>query len=268
MEVRTTTVTRYSSYAEMPDSMQDDALLRIEADPAVLHGAWAVPGGCAYAFASVDAYGGEPCWLNVVGSAPADALLLAETALGELGGKCRGITVPRSLPTDGLTWRREEAGLWDLMRCDAAPPVQPGESQVTQIHDLAAVQAFLDRVNPHHSVAAAHHEVEAWLGVADSASGLLAVGAFTRRVSGTAYLASIATAPEARGRGLGAAVAAALTRRAFAQGDALCTLAHYHPNEPARRIYLRLGYRTTHQLSSHHLDSAEETEITPAPEAG
>jgi len=115
-----TVVTRYGSYAELPESILDDALLLLETDPAVLHGAWSVEGGCA----------------------------------------------------------------------------------------------------------------------------------FTRRARGIGYLASIATAPESRGQGLGGAVTAALTRHAFASGGGICTLAHFHPNEPARRLYLRLGYRTTHQAQS------------------
>ena len=240
-------VTRYGSYAELPEPIGGDALLLMESDPAVLHGAWSIEGG--YAFSSRDAYGGDPCWLNVVGS-PEAAAILAELALAELGGKCGGITVPRGVEI-AHELARQEPGQWDLMCCEAEPPTQPGEDRVARIEDLAAVQAFLDRVNPDHSVRADHPEVERWLGVADEETGApLAIGAFTRRPHGIGYLASIATAPEARGRGLGAAVSAALTRHAFAAGDAVCTLAHFHPNEPARRLYLRLGYRTTHQLQS------------------
>ena len=240
-------VTRYGSYAELPEQMLDDTVLLIETDPEVLHGAWEVDGG--YAFASIDGYGGDPCWLSVAG-ALGSAAVLVEVALGELGEQCCGITVPRGL--DITRWvGQEQPNQWDAMRCDAPPPAQPGEERVARVTDLAALQAFLDRVNPHHSVRADHPEVERWLGVAEEASGeLLAVGAFTRRRRGTAYLASIATAPEARGQGLGASVTAALTRHAFASGDSLCTLAHYHPNDAARRIYLRLGYRTTHQSQS------------------
>ncbi|HEX4788338.1 MAG TPA: GNAT family N-acetyltransferase, partial [Actinospica sp.] len=236
----TAAITRFGAYAEMPAVMLDDALLRIETDPGILHGAWSL--GEGYAFASVDAYGGEPCWLNVVGPAQA-AAALTEIALAELGAQCFGITVPRGVDTARWSGGRE-AGEWDLMRCDEPPAFQPGEERVAHLTDLAAVQAFLDQVNPSHSVRADHPEVERWMGVAQESSGtLLAVGAFTRRRAGTGYLASIATAEQARGQGLGGAVTAALTRHAFATGDALCTLAHFHPNEPARRMYLRLGYR-------------------------
>ena len=247
-------VARFGSYAEMPEALRQDALLRIEADPAVLHGAWAFEDG--YAFASVDGYGGDPCWLNLVGPA-GPAAVLARTALAELeadGRQNYGITVPRGLVGTGWTAPGSETGTWDLMCCEAAPAARSGEERVRPLTDLEAVREFLERVNPHHSVRADHPEVECWLGVADEASGVpLALGAFTRRRFGTPYLASIATAPEARGQGLGAAVTAALTRHAFEAGDGMCTLAHFHPNDPARRVYLRLGYRTSHQLASYTL---------------
>ena len=244
-------VARFDSYPHLPDAVRDDTLVRIEADPGVLHGAWTTEGG--YALASADSYGGDPCWLNVIGT-PAVASALVEAAMAELGEACCGLTVPRGVDIERWIGPGQEPDAWDLMRCDQAPPTQAAEHRVTVLTDLATVQAFLDRVNPHHSVRAEHREVELWMGVADEADGaLLAVGAFTRRPSGAAYLASIATAEPARGQGLGAAVTAALTRYAFASGDVLCTLAHYHPNEPARRVYQRLGYQTTHQNHSHTL---------------
>lgn len=256
-------VTRFESYTQLPAEVLDDALLRLETDPGVLHGAWTLPGG--YAFASIDSYGGDPCWLHVVAE-PATALVLVEAAMAELGDACFGITVPRGVDVSRWVAADPDHGSWDLMRCDEAPPVQPGEHRVRILEDLGAVQAFLDRVNPTHSVRADHAEVERWMGVTGEAEGtLLSVGAFTRRVSGVAYLASIATDPQARGQGLGAAVTAALTRHAFASGDVLCTLAHYHPNDPARRLYLRLGYRTTHQNLSNPLPRpATPGQRTPA----
>ncbi|WP_051450991.1 GNAT family N-acetyltransferase [Actinospica robiniae] len=257
------TVTRFDSYRQLPAEVLDDALLRLETDPGILHGAWTTPGG--YAFASIDSYGGDPCWLNVVAD-PAVALALVEAAMADLGDACFGITVPRGVDVSRWVVADPGHGSWDLMRCDEPPAAQPGEDRVRVLTDLAAVQAFLDRVNPSHSVRADHAEVERWMGVADEASGeLLALGAFTRRVSGVAYLASIATDAQARGQGLGAAVTAVLTRHAFASGDVLCTLAHYHPNEPARRLYLRLGYRTTHQNLSNPLPRpAAPADGTPA----
>ena len=64
------------------------------------------------------------------------------------------------------------------------------------------------------------------------------------------HLASIATHPDVRGTGLGAAVTAALTRQLLAEGHEVVTLGMYADNVVARRMYLRLGYRCAHEFSS------------------
>jgi ribosomal protein S18 acetylase RimI-like enzyme len=217
--------------------------------------AWCLDGGLAFAAADDDS--GSECWVSVVGD-PGAAPALADAALADLGERVAGLTVPRGVPL--TPWNAQPppgapgTHDWDLMACYAAPDAQPAQSRVSEFadaDDLARVQQFLDRVSAHHSVRADDKLVELWAGVLDEDSGgLLAVGALTRRDSGVSYLASIATDPAARGRGYGGAVTALLTRRAFEAGEPLCTLAHYHPNEAARRMYLRLGYRTTHQFSS------------------
>jgi ribosomal protein S18 acetylase RimI-like enzyme len=56
-------------------------------------------------------------------------------------------------------------------------------------------------------------------------------------------LSGIAVEPALRGRGLGRAVTAELTRRAVAR-HGLCTLGMFSSNTVARRLYRRLGYRT------------------------
>jgi ribosomal protein S18 acetylase RimI-like enzyme len=219
--------------------------------------AWSLDGGLA--FAAADDYSGSDCWLSVVGN-PSAAPLLVDAALADLGDRIAGLTVPRGVTL--ASWHAEPpAGHennsdWDLMATRTPPPEQRGEQYVVPLKDLIEVQDFLDRVSPLHSVRADYELVDLWAGVreGDDASGsLLAVGALTRRISGVAYLASIATDPQTRGRGFGGALTAHLTRRVFERGEKLCTLAHYPPNEPARRVYLRLGYHTTHQFSSGHI---------------
>lgn len=210
--------------------------------------------GGGLAFAAADDYSGAACWLSVVGD-PQVTAHLVDAALADLGERIAGLTIPRGV---GLArWNAgpgpggEADSDWDLMAIWSPPAVQRAESRVDALSDLPEIQDFLDRVNPHHSVRADYELIDQWAGVRDEGSGaLLAVGALTRRYSGVAYLASIATDPAARGRGFGAAVTAALTRRPFEHGERLCTLAHYHPNDSARRLYLRLGYQTTHQFSS------------------
>lgn len=216
--------------------------------------AWALDGG--FAFAAEDDYSGSPCWLSVVGN-PEATPKLVDAALADLGEQIAGLTVPLGVPL--AQWNaapapgEEDDSEWDLM-ATRTPPVLESEPRVIPIDAPDEVQAFLDRVSPAHSVRADYKLVELWAGVRDESSGsLLAIGAFSRRISGVAYLASIATNPAARGQGFGAAITALLTRRAFELGEPLCTLAHYHSNVSARRIYLRVGYHTTHQFSSGHI---------------
>lgn len=222
--------------------------------------AWALDGGLA--FAAADDYSGADCWLSVVGD-PAATPSLVDAALGDLGDQIAGLTVPLGVslaPWNAAPLPGEEGESdWDLMATRTPPPTQEGESRVVALDDLVEIQAFLDRVSPQHSVRADYKLVDRWAGVRDEASdSLLAVGAQSRRISGVAYLASIATDPQARGRGLGAAITAGLTRQVFEGGETLCTLAHYNWNEGARRVYLRVGYHTTHQFSSGHIRRESE----------
>ncbi|MGH3328213.1 MAG: GNAT family N-acetyltransferase, partial [Streptomycetales bacterium] len=102
---------------------------------------------------------------------------------------------------------------------------------------------------PRHSARPGDADVRGWAGIRDAGGRLLACGADTRSPAGLAHLASIATLPEARGRGLGTAVTAWLTRRVLAE-QPLCTLAMYADNADARRLYRRLGYREEAWLTS------------------
>ena len=236
---------------ELHAAAPDDVMVASETRGGAL-AAWALDGGLA--FAAADDYSGTDCWLSVIGS-PRTAPALVDAALADLGEQIAGLTVPRGVPLARWNAEREpganDLSAWDLMATGSAPSAQPAESRAVVLEDPAEIQAFLDRVSPHHSVRADHEPVWRWAGARDEESGaLLAVGALVRRSSGVPYLASIATAAQARGQGLGGAVTAFLTRTAFDAGERLCTLSHYHPNESARRIYLRLGYRTAHQFRS------------------
>ena len=243
-------VRRLADGAAVHEVSPGDPLIALEGSHYGARAAWTAQGGLAFVG---PAYDGSGWWLTASGDHAAVPALVA-SALEQFDGELAGLTVPRGVPIGQWDVVEGESSEWDLMLTQVSPPVQPHEDEVAVLEDLAVVQEFLDRTSPTHSVRADDPEVLAWGGVAgDGAAGsggLLAIGALVRRPSGAAYLASIATAEQARGRGLGSAVTAYLTRRAFADGAAECILAHYHPNESARRIYLRLGYRTTHQCTS------------------
>jgi len=249
----TIAVRRLETLAELSAAADQQTLLALNLNPAEPHGAWVSADGRAVAIV-IPAHYDEGLWWLAVNGPAAQVVDVVDAARADLGPDLAGVTLPRAaLPEATVVsamarWGADSGEAWDLMLTDAAAPAQDGEAQVRTGLPDAEVQAFLDRVNPHHSVRADAPAVEVWGGVRENGAGaLLAVGALTRRPSGIGYLASIATDPAARGMGLGSAVTSFLTRRVFDAGEALCTLAHFHPNDSARRLYLRLGYRTIAQ---------------------
>ena len=151
-----------------------------------------------------------------------------------------------------LPWRVPSCHVWDWMLCDTPPP--PPLLEVVEVADPAEVGAVLDAGNPDSFARPGDPDVETWLGAYDD--GVLgAVGALTRVGDSTGHLRGITTRPDHRGRGLGAAVSAALTRRAMAP-TGVATLGVYVDNDPALGIYRRLGYRTVHTFASGAATSA------------
>ena len=70
---------------------------------------------------------------------------------------------------------------------------------------------------------------------------LIAMGGERFRLPGFVELSAICVHPDVRGEGLGFAVVAHLTRRAFSQGDT--PFLHVFPDNPALALYRRLGFR-------------------------
>jgi predicted GNAT family acetyltransferase len=81
----------------------------------------------------------------------------------------------------------------------------------------------------------------------------VAVAAHTEVWGDVPFLASVATRSDHRGRGLGGAVTAWVTRRLLEEGSPRVTLGMYSDNEVARRVYLRLGYAVVHRFTSGRL---------------
>lgn len=149
----------------------------------------------------------------------------------------------------------DQGGDWDWMWTTTAPGPRPGEDRLVILDDRAdaeELQAFSSTHNPRVWTRIGVGEVVRWVAARDDEGRLIAVGGAELEGSGVPHLAGIVTATQARGRGWGEAVSAALTRWAVEQ-HGVCTLGMFSDNAVARRLYHRLGYRTARAWHSRHL---------------
>ena len=159
------------------------------------------------------------------------------------------LTVPRGTPVHLPAWVAVTGTDWDFWWLEREPPRQPGEDEVVDVIDEAAVTQLLTESSPTASALPGDPAVRRWVGV-ERAGRLVACAADTSGATGVGHLSSIAVHPDARGAGLGAAVTAALTRRMLADGCDLVTLGMYAHNEVGRRLYRSLGYVDDHLFTS------------------
>lgn len=101
------------------------------------------------------------------------------------------------------------------------------------------ITSLLDEVLPASHVRPGSAGVRAWYGILDG-DQLVACGA-DRSGSEAGLLAAIAVSMQHQGRGLGAALTAAMTRRLFAEYDVVA-LGVMWDNDRATRRYQRLGF--------------------------
>ena len=178
---------------------------------------------------------------------PARVALLIEELLPELGNETR-VTLPRGTAPLLPAWVALDGTDWDFRWLGAPPAMQPGEAEVTTVDD-EAVAALLTTASPAASAQPGDPAVRRWLGI-HGPEGLHACAADTSAATGIGHLSSIAVHPEARGRGLGAAVTAALARRMFADDCDAVTLGMYATNTAGRALYDHLGMADDHRFTS------------------
>ena len=89
-------------------------------------------------------------------------------------------------------------------------------------------------------------ELGHYAGVRDAAGRLLAMAGERLRLPGYVELSGICVAPDARGRGLGAALTLHLARAALARGEA--PFLHVFPDNPAVALYAQLGFQLRTKL--------------------
>lgn len=110
-------------------------------------------------------------------------------------------------------------------------------AEMLELADLARPGPFAPRT----------HLLGRYLGIRDCVTGeLIAMGGERFRVCSHAEISGIAVRPDARGRGLGAALTAALARAAFARGEV--PFLHVYADNRAASLYARLGFRERQTL--------------------
>ncbi|WP_460433367.1 GNAT family N-acetyltransferase [Angustibacter speluncae] len=229
----------------------DDPYLRWQVPPDAVLERWDDPEGVALLQQGRQ---GVPV-LTVVGT-PATAVRLAPAALE--AHDVHRTTLPRGA-VEALDRHAPEAAArlhggadWDWFWTASAPPAQPGEDAVVRLLDADdEVRDLLAVSSPRHSAVPGTPGIERWMGLRENGSGrLLACAANEPFRPGVPHLASVATHPDVRGRGLGAVVTAAITRGLLDDGFPVVTLGMYADNDVARRLYLRLGFTCAHEFTS------------------
>jgi ribosomal protein S18 acetylase RimI-like enzyme len=180
--------------------------------------------------------------LDALGDPARVPRLLAELRdRGELAG-VRRIHLPR-VDTAALAAVVPvgEPDLWDFRWTSTPPPEQPGEERVVRLGTDAApaIGALLDHALPDTFTRPSGGGIQQWYGVWDGGR-LVACGADKSR-GGVGSLAGIAVDPDLRGRGIGAALTAAMARE-LARNYDVVALGVMADNDPAIRLYQRLGF--------------------------
>jgi ribosomal protein S18 acetylase RimI-like enzyme len=193
-------------------------------------------------------------WLTVV-AGPESVPALVQAALDEKGAGLAGLTIPAdALPLLAVELRPPDYNLWEWFSTETPPPLQRGEEAVAWggPEDEPDIVALLDADSPRHSSRPGDFDVLRWCVVRENGQ-LVACAALTEHVPGVPHLASIVTRSDQRGRGLGRAVTAWITRQILRDGAPRVTLGMYSDNDVARRVYLSLGYQRAYEFASGYL---------------
>ncbi|WP_299036597.1 GNAT family N-acetyltransferase [uncultured Pseudokineococcus sp.] len=238
-----------------------DLFLRWQLAPTAVHRAWRA--GSATGVLADRRRGRS---LVVVGGAE-DAAALVAAVLEEAAPQL--VTLPRGTP-DLLAATRPDVGGrlvggddWDWFWTSSAPahPV-PGEDEVVELDvgdaaapgpDAEPLRALLAAGNPRSSVQPGDAHARRWVGVRRGRDVVACVASTADDGGPAPHLAAVATRPDLRGQGLGAAVTAAVTRALLREAPVV-TLGMYADNDVARRMYGRLGWACSHRFSSRRVE--------------
>ncbi|MER7013992.1 GNAT family N-acetyltransferase [Saccharopolyspora sp. NPDC000359] len=220
----------------------DDLLVRWAAQALVAD--YPHPGGAAWQHRSAVVVYAPKLSRNdrVVFSGPADdcAELLAEVLptlrVDKLRPLARTALAHRVASRLGL----EVRATFGWMELSAAPPSEP-TPDVEWLDDDQAVESLLRKANPRAYLFPDDPGARRWAGIRGADGTVLSVGGDCWAAPGVRFISGVATHPDHRGAGLAAEVCAFLTRELAREGDV--ALMVDADNEPALKVYRRLGYR-------------------------
>ncbi|MFD2768361.1 GNAT family N-acetyltransferase [Micromonospora eburnea] len=141
---------------------------------------------------------------------------------------------------------------WDFLWTTTPPPRQPEEERMVRLTeaDHPALEALIEASYPSTTSRPGDRRIVDWYGIRDG-DRLVACGADRSR-GDIGFLAGLTVATDRRGRGLGAALTAGMTRALFARYDHVA-LGVFTDNLGAIRLYRRLGFTGTEPRTSVNL---------------
>lgn len=122
------------------------------------------------------------------------------------------------------------------------PDLLPAEATAVPLglQDAAAMQALVELTRP-GPFGPRTVELGRYVGVRDRGGRLIAMAGERFRLPGYVELSAVCVHPDAQGQGLGAAMTLNVVRAALERGEV--PILHVWPDNPARSLYGRLGFR-------------------------
>lgn len=140
-------------------------------------------------------------------------------------------------------------GNWDTYAVSTASFAK--YEMVKTIDDGAEIDSFIDTYAPNSSVRSGDTESLFWGCVRSAEGQLLSLGTVAKWRSGHHMFASIVTAEDARGKGVGAELMQGMLSRLHSLGVARVGLGVFAANAPAKRLYEKVGFELLQELRAY-----------------
>ncbi len=193
---------------------------------------------------------GEPSVMGI--GSPAGAATIFTVVEAEVPG-LRHVSLPRGWLERVASDRHVEfKSDWDWFWTEKAPAVRPHEDRAAWLspEDGEEVAALLREAMPDAAAWPGDARVRRWAGIRDAGGRLVSCTADTGTTPLIGHVSSVATAPDQRRKGYGAALMAWVMRQYFEEGAELVTLGMYADNTAGRLFYEQLGFHCEHEFTS------------------